>query len=120
VKATQTGTWRVSIKPTHNTRVLPRKSDLPDIIIPRTKRRKDFPMKIKINNFRGYRYRRYAVAMKFVATAWVIYSAMFFFAGESLLTFVGALLTGVLGFFPAMFLAAAMDDIANTEFANRK
>jgi hypothetical protein len=27
---------------------------------------------------------------------------------------------GVLGFFPAMLLAAAMDDIANTEFANRK
>jgi len=94
--------------------------DLPDIINPRTKRRKEFPMKIKINNFRGYRYRRYAVAMKFVATAWVIYSAMFFFVGESLLTFVGALLTGVLGFFPAMFLAAAMDDIADTEFANRK
>ena len=77
-------------------------------------------MKIKINNFRGYRYRRYAVAMKFVATVWVIYSAMFFFASESLLTFVGAVIMGVLGFFPAMLLAAAMDDIADTEFANRK
>jgi hypothetical protein len=26
---------------------------------------------------------------------------------------------GVLGFFPAMLLAAALDDIANTEFANK-
>jgi hypothetical protein len=26
---------------------------------------------------------------------------------------------GVLGFFPAMFLAAAMDDIADTEFARK-
>ena len=76
-------------------------------------------MKIKINDFRGYRFRRYAVAMKFVATVWVIYSAMFFFAGESLLTFVGAALMGILGFFPAMLLAAALDDIANTEFANK-
>lgn len=76
-------------------------------------------MKIKINNFRGYRFRRYAVAMKFVATVWVIYSAMFFFAGESVLTFVGAILMGILGFFPAMFLAAALDDIADKEFASR-
>jgi hypothetical protein len=44
---------------------------------------------------------------------------MFFFAGESLLTFVGAVIMGVLGFFPAMLLAAAMDDIANTEFASK-
>jgi hypothetical protein len=74
-------------------------------------------MKIKVNNFRGYRFRRYAVAMKFVATLWLIYSAMFFFAGESLLTFAGATIMGILGFFPAMLLAAALDEIANREFA---
>ncbi len=74
-------------------------------------------MKIKVNNFRGYRFRRYAVAMKFIATLWLIYSAMFFFAGESLLTFAGAFIMGILGFFPAMLLAAALDEIANREFA---
>lgn len=69
-------------------------------------------MKLTYKTDKVYRFRRYAVGMKLVAAGWFFSSAMVFFAGPRLLSLAAAVLSAIVGCFPALLLAAALDEIA--------
>jgi len=70
---------------------------------------------MKINRFRGYRFRRYAFAMNIVGAAWLVVSAIMFIENPQWLTFAAAICMGLLSL-PAFLIAAACTEIAEREF----
>lgn len=71
--------------------------------------------KIKINRFRGYRFRRYAVAMNVIGCAWLLVSAIMFLENPQWLTLAAAICSGILSL-PAFLIGAALTEIAEREF----
>ena len=101
--------------------------DLPDlpVIIDSTgeslgKRRKDFPMKVRINNFAGYRYRRYAAALAAAAVAWFPYAASTFFIFPSWEALAAAVLLTAGGCVPLVLLAGHCLAVAEDHFSNER
>lgn len=74
-------------------------------------------MALTYKTFRGYRYRRYSVAMKLIAAGWFFTSAMIFFSGPRWLSLASAVLSAIVGCFPALLISAACSEIAENEFA---
>lgn len=74
---------------------------------------------MKINRFRGFRFRRYAFAMNIVGGVWLIISAIMFIENPQWLTFAAALCSALLSL-PAFLIAAACTEIAEREFDSVK
>jgi|694.fasta_scaffold132897_1 hypothetical protein len=72
---------------------------------------------MKINNFRGFRYRRYTVALRLLALAWVPYAAHTFFIFPSISAFLAATFLVVAGVLPLWIVSRHTEHIAKEEFA---
>lgn len=70
---------------------------------------------IKINRFRGYRFRRYAFAMNIVGAGWLVVSSIMFIENPQWLTFAAAICLAFLSL-PAFLIAAALTEVAEREF----
>ena len=79
-------------------------------------------MKLKISNFRGYRYRRFALGLKALALVWVGYVGTIYFTnpGTQISSIAFSVLLFIGGVTPLLLLAAACEDIAEHEFTNRR
>jgi len=82
--------------------------------MPGTKKTKGLPS-MKLNRFRGYRFRRYAFATNLVGAGWLIVSAVIFIENPQWLTFAAAICSAFLSI-PAFVIAAALTEIAEREF----
>ena len=73
---------------------------------------------MKINHFRGYRYRRYSVALNTLSVAWAIFVfyAMYHVVVD-IRTAALVLCTALVVSLPATLLAGACDVVADSEFA---
>jgi hypothetical protein len=71
-----------------------------------------------LNNFRGYKYRRYTVALRLLALAWIPYAAHTFFIYPSLPAFLAATFLMAGGVIPLWILSRHTEYIAQEEFAN--
>jgi hypothetical protein len=74
-------------------------------------------LQMKINNFRGYKYRRYTVALRLLALAWIPYAANTFFIYPSTAAFLAALFLVAAGVAPLWILSYHTECIAQDEFA---
>ncbi len=70
-----------------------------------------------ISKFRGHKYRRYTVALRLVALAWIPYAAHTFFIYPSLLAFIAAVFLVVAGVLPLWVMSRHTEYIAKEEFA---
>lgn len=77
-------------------------------------------MKITYKTDKVYRFRRYAAGMKVLAASWLFISAMIFLAGPRWLSFAAAVLSAIVGCFPALLLAASLDEIAERSLRGTK
>lgn len=75
---------------------------------------------MKINNFKGYRYRRYALALRIAAIAWFPYAAHTYFIYPSWVAFAAAVLLASGGCIPLWILASHCDYVARDSFATRR
>lgn len=74
---------------------------------------------MKLNRFRGYRFRRYAFAMNIVGAAWLLVSAIMFIENPQWLTLAAAICLAFLSL-PAFLIAATCTEIAEREFELKK
>ena len=72
---------------------------------------------MKISNFRGYKYRRYTVALRLLALAWIPYAANTFFIYPSIAAFIAAVFLIACGAIPLWILSRHTEYIAKEEFA---
>lgn len=82
-----------------------------------TKRPKGLP-KMKINNFKGYKYRRYTVALRLLALAWLPYALHTYFIFPSFASALASILLAVLGAGPLWMFSRHTEALAKDEFAN--
>jgi hypothetical protein len=75
---------------------------------------------MKLNNFRGYKYRRYTVALRLLALAWIPYAAHTFFIYPSIAAFLAAAFLIAAGAIPLWILSRHTEYIAQEEFASRR
>lgn len=75
---------------------------------------------MKINNFRGYRYRRYGAALLVAAAVWLPYAAHTFFIFPSLLSLVAAVVLVLGGCIPLLVFALQCFNVADKEFVKSK
>jgi len=69
-------------------------------------------MKLTYKTDKVYRFRRYGFGMKVLAAGWFFISAMIFLSGPRWLSLASAVLSAIVGCFPALLLAASFDEIA--------
>ena len=72
---------------------------------------------MKISNFRGHKYRRYTVALRLLALAWIPYAANTFFIYPSIAAFLAATFLVAGGAIPLWILSRHTEYIAQEEFA---
>ena len=72
---------------------------------------------MKISNFRGHKYRRYTVALRLLALAWIPYAAHTFFIYPSIAAFLAATFLMACGAIPLWILSRHTEYIAQEEFA---
>lgn len=72
---------------------------------------------MKISNFRGHKYRRYTVALRVLALAWIPYAAHTFFIYPSIAAFLAAAFLVVAGTLPLWIMSRHTELIAKEEFA---
>jgi hypothetical protein len=75
---------------------------------------------MKINKFRGYRYRRYGAALIVAAVAWFPYAAHTFFIFPSLLSLVAAVVLVLGGCIPLLVFALHCFNVADDEFNSKR
>jgi hypothetical protein len=90
--------------------------DYPDIIILYDKTTKG--NKMKISNFRGHKYRRYTVALRILALAWIPYAAHTFFILPGVASFLAATFLVAAGTIPLWVMSRHTEYIAKEEFAS--
>lgn len=73
---------------------------------------------MKISNFRGHRYRRYTVALRLLALAWIPYAAHTFFIYPGVASFLAATFLVAAGAIPLWVVSRHTEYIAKEEFAN--
>ena len=73
---------------------------------------------MKISNFRGHRYRRYTVALRILALAWIPYAAHTFFIYPGVASFLAATFLVAAGAIPLWIVSRHTEYIAKEEFAN--
>lgn len=73
---------------------------------------------MKLNNFRGYKYRRYTVALRVLALAWIPYAAHTFFIYPGVASFLAATFLVAAGAIPLWIVSRHTEYIAKEEFAN--
>jgi hypothetical protein len=73
---------------------------------------------MKISNFRGHRYRRYTVALRLLALAWIPYAAHTFFIYPGVASFLAATFLVAAGAIPLWIVSRHTEYIAKEEFAN--
>lgn len=73
---------------------------------------------MKINNFKGYKYRRYTVALRLLALAWLPYALNTFFIYPSWPSAFAAIALTVCGSVPLWIFSKYTQDIAREEFRN--
>ena len=73
---------------------------------------------MKISNFRGHKYRRYTVALRLLALAWIPYAAHTFFIYPSISAFFVANFLVAAGVIPLWVLSRHTEYIAKEEFGN--
>ena len=73
---------------------------------------------MKLNNFRGFKYRRYTVALRLLALAWIPYAAHTFFIYPGVASFLAATFLVAGGAIPLWILSRHTEYIAKEEFAN--
>lgn len=72
---------------------------------------------MKISNFRGYKYRRYTVALRLLALAWIPYAAHTFFIYPGVASFLAATFLIAAGTIPLWVMSRHTEHIAKEEFA---
>lgn len=72
---------------------------------------------MKFSTFRGHRYRRYTVVLRFLALAWIPYAAHTFFIYPSVAAFLAATFLVVAGAVPLWIVSRHTEHIAKEEFA---
>lgn len=75
---------------------------------------------MKLSTFRGHKYRRYTVALRLLALAWIPYAAHTFFIYPSIAAFLAASFLVAGGAIPLWILSRHTEYIANEEFAKRR
>jgi hypothetical protein len=73
-------------------------------------------MKLQISNFRGYRYRRYALALRVGVFAWAAFCLQILFLNPNLREALAAIACTIMGVVPGLMFAEICDDIAAREF----
>jgi len=73
---------------------------------------------MKISTFRGHKYRRYTVALRLLALAWIPYAAQSFFIYPSLIAFLASAFLIAAGSGPLWFFSLRTELIAKEEFSN--
>ena len=73
---------------------------------------------MKISTFRGHRYRRYTVALRLLALAWIPYAAHTFFIFPGIASFLAATFLVAGGAIPLWILSRHTEYIAKEEFGN--
>ena len=73
---------------------------------------------MKISNFRGHRYRRYTVALRLLALAWIPYAAHTFFILPGVASFLAATFLISAGTIPLWIMSRHTEHIAKEEFAS--
>ena len=66
-----------------------------------------------------YRFRRYAFGMKVLAAGWFFTSVMIFVAGPRLLSLAAAVASAIVGCFPALLIAAVLDETAERSLVEK-
>ena len=74
--------------------------------------------KMKFSTFRGHKYRRYTVALRLLALAWIPYAAHTFFIYPSIASFLAAVFLIAGGAIPLWIMSRHTEYIAKEEFAN--
>jgi len=75
---------------------------------------------MKINNFRGYRFRRYTVALRILSLAWIPYAAQSFFIFPSIASFLASAFLIAAGSIPLWVFSLRTEMIAKEEFAMKR
>lgn len=73
---------------------------------------------MRINNFKGYKYRRYTVVLRLLALAWLPYALHTYFIFPGLASAAASIFLAVLGAGPLWVFSRHTEAIANEEFAN--
>jgi hypothetical protein len=73
---------------------------------------------MKISTFRGHKYRRYTVALRLLALAWIPYAANTYFIYPSIAAFLAATFLTAAGAIPLWILSRHTEYIAQEEFAS--
>jgi hypothetical protein len=87
---------------------------------PETPARDERTSQMKINQFRGYRYRRYGAALIVAAVAWFPYAAHTFFIFPSFIALVAAIVLVLGGCIPLLVFALHCFNVADDEFNQLK
>ena len=74
--------------------------------------------KMKFSTFRGHKYRRYTVALRLLALAWIPYAANTFFIYPSIAAFFAAIFLVACGAIPLWIMSRHTEYIAKEEFAS--
>jgi len=73
---------------------------------------------MKLSTFRGHKYRRYTVALRLLALAWIPYAAHTFFIYPSIAAFLAAIFLVAGGAIPLWIMSRHTEYIAKEEFGN--
>lgn len=73
-------------------------------------------MSLKLNNFKGYRYRRYASALLLLAAFWFPYGVSTYFIYPSWIAFAAAVILTAGGCIPLIIFALHLFAVAEREF----
>ena len=73
---------------------------------------------MKFSTFHGHKYRRYTVALRLLALAWIPYAAHTFFIYPSIASFLAAAFLIAGGAIPLWIMSRHTEYIAKEEFAN--
>lgn len=74
--------------------------------------------KMTLSSFRGHKYRRYTVALRLLALAWIPYAAHTFFIYPSIIAFLAAIFLVAGGAIPLWIMSRHTEYIAQEEFAS--
>jgi hypothetical protein len=72
---------------------------------------------MKLSTFRGHKYRRYTVALRLLALAWIPYAAYTFFIFPGIASFLAATFLIAAGAIPLWILSRHTEYLAKEEFA---
>jgi hypothetical protein len=73
---------------------------------------------MKLSTFRGHKYRRYTVALRLLALAWIPYAAHTFFIFPGIVSFLAATFLVAAGAIPLWILSRHTEYLAKEEFSN--